>query len=111
MVDEDALATNAKEKTVKNSKYLLTVGLLSLGLLAGLASTARADDDDWGRVALSVFLGGPVYSAPAYVAPPPPPVEYRYYGPPAPPPRYYYQRHHGWHDHGGWGRHEEDDDD
>lgn len=97
---------------MKNSKRFVALGLLSLGLFAGLASSARADDDDWGRVALGIFLGAPVYSAPAYVAPPPPPpVEYRYYGPPAPPPGYYSQRDHYWHGQGRWEHHHEEDDD
>ena len=102
------------ENNMKEAKRFLTLAMVGAGLFAALASTARADDDDWGRVALSVFLGGPVYGAPVYVAPPPPPpppVEYRYYGPPAPPPGYYYQRDHRWHDHGRWGHREEEDDD
>ena len=96
---------------MKNSKRFVTLGLLSLGLFAGLVSSARADDDGWGRVALGIFLGAPVYSAPAYLAPPPPPVAYRYYGPPAPPPGYYYQPDHYWRGRGHWEHHDERDDD
>lgn len=96
---------------MKQAKRFSALALVGLGLFAALASNARADDDDWGRVALGVFLGAPVYSPPVYVAPPPPPpVEYRYYGPPAPPPGYYYRRDHDWHGRGYW-RHREGDDD
>lgn len=89
-----------------------TAAALGLTLFATLASTARADDDDWGPVAMGIFLGGPVYSPPVYVAPPPPPPpEYIYYGPPAPPPGYYYRRDHDWHDHGRWCHRDDENDD
>ncbi|HVB68847.1 MAG TPA: hypothetical protein VNE67_13435 [Acetobacteraceae bacterium] len=72
------------------------------GMAAGLAGTARADRDDWGRgwggPSVSFGLSVPAYAPPpVYYAPPPPayypPPPPAYYPPPAayyPPPRAYY---------------------
>lgn len=100
------------EKNMNRAKRFLTLACFGAALFAALASSARADDD-WGRMAVSIFLGGPAYSPPVYVAPPPPPPpRYVYYGPPAAAPGYYYhhRRDYRWHDHGRWGRHEEGGD-
>lgn len=96
---------------MKQAKKFSILALLGLGLFAGVASSARADDD-WGRVALGIFLGAPTYSAPVYVAPPPPPpVAYRYYGPPSPPPGYYYRGERDWRHRDHWRDREEEGDD
>jgi hypothetical protein len=62
---------------------IVVFAALLTGMAAGMAGTAHADRDDWGR-----GWGGPSFSfglsLPAYA--PPPPV---YYAPPPPPPVYY----------------------
>ena len=72
----------------------LVLAALAGGAILGVATAARADDDDFGHWGLS-FSFGPGYVAappPAYYAPPPRPYYYRpppvYYAPPPPPPYY-----------------------
>lgn len=97
---------------MNRSQKLLLVSCLGLTLFAGIATTASADDDDWGRIGLNLFLGGPAYPQPYYPPPPvyyTPPPAYGYY---APPPVYYAPR---WGDGDGWrgrwrGRWRRDDD-
>lgn len=78
------------------ARIVVFVALLA-GMAAGLAGTAHADRDDWGRgwggPSVSFGLSLPAYAPPPvyYAPPPPPPV---YYAPPPgpyypPPPAYY----------------------
>ena len=73
---------------MNRSKKIFMLSCLSISLLAGLTSTAQADDDGWGRFGLNLFMGAPAYYAPPVYVPAPQPA-YAYYGPPAPPPAYY----------------------
>ncbi len=100
---------------MNRSKKILLIACLGASLLTSFASTARADDDGWGRVGLNLFLGGPAYynpppvyyPPPAYYAPPPPPQPaYGYYGAQGPayyaPPQAYYGDRGGWRGGDGW---------
>lgn len=90
---------------MNRSQKLLLVSCLGATLFAGMATTASADDDDWGRIGLNLFMGGPAYynprpyyaPPPVYYAPPPPPA-YGYYAQPGP--GYYGRRWGG--DGDGW---------
>ncbi|HET9112637.1 MAG TPA: hypothetical protein VFN66_02060 [Burkholderiales bacterium] len=94
---------------MNRSKKLLLVSCLGATLFAGMVATASADDDDWGRIGLNLFLGGPAYPQPYYAPPPvyyapPPPPAYGYYA--APGPAYYAPRWggdgDGWRGRGRW---------
>lgn len=102
---------------MNRSQKLLLISCLGATLFAGMATTASADDDEWGRIGLNLFLGGPAYynpqpyyapppvyyaPPPVYYAPPPPPPAYGYYGQPGP--GYYGQggEGDGWRGRGRW---------
>ena len=77
------------------ARPVVFVALLA-GMAAGMAGTARADRDDWGRgwggPSVSFGFAVPAYAPPPVYYAPPPPV---YYAPPPPayyppPPRAYY---------------------
>ena len=83
---------------MKQTKRFFVLALAGASLFAGMATVARADDDGWGRIPISVVVGVPTYGAQVYMAPRP--VAHGYYGAPQG-----YYHHEGRSDHRDWRDH------